>query len=300
MPEIEKIEPSPEPTPEPKPTPSPPKEESYELVVDGEKRNVTLDEMKNLAQKASGAEKKFQDASDLRKSAEDGIRLKSLVDRLSDDVHEPTETEIKELAGMIGVDATEFAQYLKEEDKGNQTPAGKDKGSAEIDKDAVVAALQAAGYDLADMKATNEYSRRRHIDSAKNEIRKISDETVDKDEIFGKMNIGESGKDRIDTIKDMVAEDVLRRIQDGTPFGAELVAASVQKIRAYLTKFGTPGTPEQHPLTLGLGPGGGLPLEVQSDKLIPRISAADDASGDNFVQRAMQKALHMRLGRNKK
>lgn len=292
MPEPIVPEPTPEPTP--KPTPEPPKDETFELTVDGEKRNVTLDEMRNLAQKASGADKKFQDASDLRKSAEDGIRLKSLVDRLSDDAHEPSETEIKELAGMIGVDPTEFAQYLKDEG-GEPKPEPKPGTTpATADSDAIVAALQGAGFDLAQMKATNEYSHGRHVDAAKDQIRKISDETVDKDEIFGKMNIGESGKDRNEVIKDMVAEDVLRRIQDGTPFGAELVAASVQKIRAYLTKFGIPGKPEQFPLTLGLGPGGGLPLEVQSDKPIPRVNAADDASGDNFVQRAMQKALSLR------
>lgn len=119
----------------------------------------------------------------------------------------------------------------------------------------------------------------------------MSDEVVDKDAIFGKMKIGENADDRVSVIKDMVAEDVLGRIQMGESFGAELVAASVQKIRAYLTKFGIPGKPDQHLLTLGLGPSGGLPAEITSEEPIQRVSAADPKGTDNFVARYMQRGL---------
>jgi len=273
------------------------KDQTFELTVDGEKRTVTLDEMKNLAQKASGADKKFQDASELRKQAEDGLRMKDLIGRLSDTEHDPTEWEVKELAGMIGVDPNEFAQYLKEGDTDGKTKkTDTTDTTGKIDKQSLVEAL---GFDPAEAKAILDYSKQRHIDSARQQIKETSDNAVDKDEIFGKMVIGENGKDRLAVIKDLVAEDVLRRIQDGVPFGAELVAASVQKIRAHLTKFGIPNKPDIFPLTLGLGPGGGLPSEIQSEKPIERISAAEEGAEDNFVSRAMQKGLQLLRNKGK-
>lgn len=261
---------------------------TYDLTVNGETRKVTMDEVLKLAQKAAGADAKFQEASELRESAKDGIRMKELIDRLSDGTHTPTETEVGELAGMLGVDANEFINQLTA-NEGNTTNTKSTK--TKLTKEEIIEAL---GFDPAEAKQTLDYSRLRHVASAKDEIRKFSDEMVDKDEVFGKMIIGEGGKDRLSVIKEMVAEDVIRRIQDGTPFGSDLVAASVQKTRAYLTKFGIPGKPEQYPMSLGLIPGGGsIPAEVQSDKPIGRISSTEQEAEDNFVKRAMQKGLQM-------
>jgi hypothetical protein len=264
------------------------KDQMFDLTVNGERRSVTLEEMKTLAQKASGAESKFQEANELRKQAEDGIRMKGLIDRLSDGSHTPTDSEIKELSGMLGLDPEEFSAFLKEETAPVDDP--QDKGTGKIDKQALIEAL---GFDPAEAKSILEYAHQGHIRDAKNEIRKISDEAVDKDPVFGKMIIGENGKDRSSSIKEMVAEDVLRRIQDGQPFGTNLVAASVQKMRAHLTKFGVPGRPDQYPVALGLGPGMGLPAEVQSETPIKRVSAAEDGDESNFVSRVMQKGLQM-------
>jgi len=270
----------------------PNKGQMYELSIGGEKRSVTLDEMRNLAMKAAGAEQRFEEASKIRKEAEDGIRLNTLITRLSDSDHEPTQEEIRELSAKLGVDPTEFTEYLKAMDDTTPTnDKGKPKDTpVKIDKQTLIEAL---GFDPAEAKSILDFAHQNHIKQAKEEIRQISDGSVDKDEIFGKMIVGENDKDRLNTIKDMVAEDVLRRIQDGNPFGAELVAASVQKIRTYLTKFGIPGKPGTNPLTMGLAPSDGLPLEVQSDKPIERISAAKDDGEDNFVRRAMQKGLQM-------
>lgn len=273
------------------------KDETYTIKVGGENRNLTLEELKQLASKSAGADSKFQDASELRKQAEDGLRMKDLIGRLSDSEHEPTELEVKELAGMIGVDPNEFAQYLKEGDTDGKTKkTDTTDTTGKIDKQSLVEAL---GFDPAEAKAILDYSKQRHIDSARQQIKETSDNAVDKDEIFGKMVIGENGKDRLAVIKDLVAEDVLRRIQDGVPFGAELVAASVQKIRAHLTKFGIPNKPDIFPLTLGLGPGGGLPSEIQSEKPIERISAGEEGAEDNFVSRAMQKGLQLLRNKGK-
>lgn len=270
-----------------------PKPDSYELTVDGEKRAVTLDEMKALAQKSAGADKRFTDAADLRKQAENGLRIQSLIERVSGAEAEPSETEIKELATLLGIDATEFMQYLGE-DGGNKSPQGSKKSGGGLD-DAEFDRLFSAklGMSPADTAQQLAYNHQQNVERARQEIRKISDEAVDKDVIFGKMIVGENKVDRITAIKEMVAEDVLRRIQDGTPFGADLVAASTQKVRAYLEKVGIPGNPAQYPINLGLMPGAGLPAEVMSEKPIQRVNAAEDGDESNFVSRLLQKGLKM-------
>lgn len=273
------------------------KDDTFELTISGEKRSVTLDEMKTLAQKAAGAESKFQEASNLRKQAEDGLRFQNLMGRLSDKEHTPTDVELKEIAGMLGADPSEFANEFKNAlgDDKQATTQDKQQSTAKPDKQAIIEAL---GFDPAEAKNILDYSHQRHIESARQEIRRISDEAVDKDEIFGKIKIGDGGDDRLATAKDMVAEDVLRRVQDGVPFGAELVAASVQKVRAYLTKFGTPNKLDQHPITLGLGPSNGLPAEIHSNTPIQRVSTADDGDGDNFVKRLAQRIINTRRSGN--
>lgn len=256
------------------------KPESYTLKVDGQDRTVTLAEMQELATKSAGADAKFQDAATMRKEAEKGLRISTLISDLSEN---PSEASAKELAVHLGIDPGEFMQFLGKED----TPPA-DKGKAKLSKADIVEAL---GYDPAEDHAIAEHSKTRHIEAAKQELRRISDEAVDKDGVFGKMIIGEKRDDRLSVLKDEVAEDVLRKIQDGERYGAEMVAASVQKIRAKYTKFGIPGNPAIDPIVLGLGPGGVLPTAIQSDEPISRKSAVDDPGADNLVARYMQKGL---------
>jgi len=265
------------------------KKDTYELTVDGTKRTVTLDEMKDLAQKSAGADKKFQDASEMKKSAESGLRIMQLTEALSDN---PTDAQVREFAALMNLDPDEFIQYLKEDDGSDNKPQ-KGKTTTKLSAEDLKSALKEQGIDLDQLKAVADYSHQRHIEDARKEIRKISDEAVDKDEIFGKIKIGEKGKDRLAVVQDLVAEDVLRKIQDGVPFGADMVKASVQKIRSYVTKFGIPGKPDEYPISMGLGPGAGFPASVNSEEPIKRVSAAEDGNEENFIARATQKALKM-------
>jgi len=278
------------------------KEQQYEIIVDGEKRNLTLDELKTFASKAAGADKKFNEASELRKSGEKGVRIMSLIDSLTEN---PTESDAKDLANILGIDADEFYQYLTGDGEGNGSGSSDDdtkkSTKTKTTKESVTEGLKELGLDPAEVKAILDYSHKRHIEDARKEIREISDEAVDKDEVFGKIKIDEKDKDRMSVIKDLVAEDVLRRIQDGVPFGADLVSASIQKIRSYITKFGIPSKPEQYPVSLGLVPGGGLPAEVQAEEPIKRTSADKDVGEENLIARFMQRGLKLlREGAGKK
>jgi hypothetical protein len=268
----------------------PPVDKTYDIKVGGEKRSVTVEEALKLAEKAGGADKALQDAAEMRKAAEPAIRQQELIRKMGEPGYTPSDAEVRELAGMINVDPDDFLAYLAEGEKSTDTP--KDKGGGLSDAGFTEAFQKEFGMPPAEAKAVLEYAHQTHIDEARKEIRKISDEAVDKDEVFGKMIVGEDKEGRSESIRDMVAEDVLGRIKDGETFGAELVTASIQKVRAHLSKFGIPKGPNL-PITLGLGPGSSLPADVQSEKPIARVSAAEDGDDSNFVKRAQQKALQM-------
>ena len=261
-------------------------DETHEVKINGEDRSLTLTELKDLASKAGGADAKFQDAADLTKKAETGIRIGELMKSINA-AENPDKKEVQELAVLFEVDPQELLAGVK---KPPQSGDKGDKGGKKTDltKEQIAEAL---GIDVDDLKATLEYSKQRHVADARKELRELSDKAVDKDEIFGKIIVGEQKEDRLSVIKDLVSEDVFRKISQGEVFGAELVAASVQKIRAHLVKFGIPSKPALAPIVLGSGPGGILPAEVQADKPIERISTFAEGGEENAIQRYYQKAL---------
>jgi hypothetical protein len=288
MPEPEpKPDPTPElePKPEPKPEPEPePKPETHTIKIDGEDVVLTIDELKERASKASGADKRFQEAATATKAAERGTRIETLVKSISKE-DTPSEADVRELAGLLEIEPTEFMQYLKEGDN-KPEPASKTTKTdfnEEFQKQ--------MGASPAEVRAVLEHSQSRHVNDARKEIREISDKAVDKDEIIGKMIVGEDKNDVLAAVKDMVAEDVLRKIQDGKTFGAELVSATVQMVRSKLTKLGIPKKSNQQPIVLGLGPGGALPANIQADEPIKRISSAEDEGEKNLIERYLQQAV---------
>jgi len=263
---------------------------TYDLKVNGEVRRVTLDEMKDLASKSAGAEAKFRDAAEIKKTAEKGLRISKLVESLSNN---PTEADTKELAVLLGVDPGELMNDLREitNEEGDDKDHGKATRQQGISKEMLAAALMEMGLNPEEIRNNSEYIQLERIERAKKEIRSVTDTAVDKDGILAKMIVGDNEDVRRSIFKDRVAEDVLRKIQDGVPYGADMVAASIQKIRSEYTKFGIPGKLDQYPIVLGLGPGGGLPAEVQTDEPIKRISSAEDDDEKNLIARYLQKTI---------
>lgn len=261
-----------------------PKDQLKEITVDGEKKYLTNDEVTKYAQLGFSSDKRYKDATTKEKSAEDGLRIQGLVQRLGDSENQPTDVEIKELAALLKIDASEFTEYLKPE----ADPKTEDK-LTKVDPKALAEAL---GMDPAEAKMILELSKQGLVASEREKITKNSHLAVDKDEFFGKIKVGKGGDGILEAVKEMVAEDVFERIEHGGAYGAELVAASIQKVRAHLIKMGIPGKPDEHPIVLGLVPGGAvLPAEVTGETPIERISSAEDKGEDNFVKRYLQKAV---------
>jgi len=190
------------------------------------------------------------------------------------------------LAGLLEIEPAEFMAALKEGDPEPKTTAKTT--SPDFNKQF----QEVMGASPAEVKAVLDFSQQRHVNDARKEIRGISDKAVDKDEIIGKMIVGEDSKEVLAEVKNMVAEDVLKKIQDGKPFGAEMVAATVQRVRSQLTKLGIPKKLNQQPIVMGLGPGAGLSSEIQADEPIKRVSSMEDDQEKNLVARYLQKAVH--------
>jgi hypothetical protein len=265
---------------------------THKVTIDGEEKLLSLPELITLAAKSGGADKRFQEAAKTKKEAERGMRIQTLVDTISEG--EPAEADVKELSGLLKVDSEEFMAYLNDDgtnnnNNNNASNKDKDKQTKSIDFDAEFE--KRLGIKPAEAKLIIEHSQHRHVDDARKEIRDASNLAVDKDEIIGKMIVGKDSEETMKAVKEMVAEDVLRKIQDGVPFGADLIDGVLQRARQRLTNLGIPKKLNQQPIVLGLGPGSGLPSDIQADEPIERISSVDDKDEKNLVSRYMQKAV---------
>ncbi|MGD2065650.1 MAG: hypothetical protein PVI43_00590 [Candidatus Bathyarchaeota archaeon] len=266
-----------------------------EITVDGETRQLTKEEAIALSQKAAGAEKKFQEAAEMRKQAQNGLRIQELYTRFSDPNHEPTDVEIKEFASFMNISAEELMSKIDGNSVGN---ANDNKGSnnhqagnTNFDFDAEF--QKRFGKNPAEVAAGLAYTEKQHIENFKLNLRKESDNMVDKDEIFGKIIIDEDEKisqSRQEVIKEEVYDEVLSKIKDGIDKQTALTEA-IQKVRSRISRFGISSKPGQYPVTLGLVPGQSLPTEVTSEKPIERVDASDDNAETNFVNRYLQKGI---------
>lgn len=265
--------------------------QTHTIKVNGQERQVTMDEALQLATEAAGAQAKFAEAAEMRKQAERGLRITSLMEAMNDN---PSDDDVKELAALLGVDAGEYMEHLNDQDppQGEPKRGAQKTNPAEVSEESLKAAMQKMlGMPVEDAQAILADSNTQRIQRAKDFIQNEAYNAVEKDAVIGKMIVGDKKDDRLGVIKEMVAEDVIRAIQDGKSFGAELVASSVQKIRAQISRFGIPSKPDVYPISLGLAPGSGLPTEVTSDEPVKRVSAAEDPNEENLVSRYLQKQL---------
>lgn len=266
-------------------------EQTFSIKVGGEDRTCTLEELKNLAQESAGAQEKFRQASEIRKEAETGIRISQLMESMNSN---PNDQDARELATLLGLDPGELMDEINASKDEQNTSAGA-KGTqkpTELSAEQLSKAMtDMFGMTPEQIAAQLNYSKTRHVNDARKDIRNQTDNAVDKDDVFGKIMIGEAKDSRSEVLKEMVFEDVLRRIQDGEQFGANMISSSIQKVRSRVTKFGIPNHSHQDPITLGLGPGSGLPAEVLSEKTIERVPADSDGYINNAVSRLMQRQI---------
>lgn len=277
--------------------------ETYEVKIGGETKLLTLDELKQHATKAAGADGLMREAAEARKAAESGIEIKTAFEKVmkSDDVGE---ADIRKLAGVMGVDAEEMVKMFNEElEKLGVKKGGKDGKSAGVSDKVGKEQLDDETRDILDQAKADQITKAGEI------ILEMCEKAVDKDEFFGtimKETPEEQRDNRKDVIVKMVHRDVRGKIlasQGREKFGTEMIQNSIQTIRSELKKYGIPSKSSKQSVVsnilAALGPTGGLPAEVQSDEKIERVSSTEEGYDDNVVKRLGQKMVQSLVNRKK-
>ena len=264
-----------------------PAPESYTIKVNGEERTATAEELVKMAEKSAGADQRFQDAADLRKTAERGIRIDELLTKVAE-ADTPNTDEVKELAKLMKVPMDAMVDILKPD---KTVP----KGNRQADEDTTQRPVALEDMD-SEVQQLLGVARQQQIDDAGKQIKQTVKDYVDKDTSLGKIVGSISDTEKSEklkaTINDMVFNDVQRKILASGQYGAEMVEESIQRIRTVLTKLGIPGKASEDPVLLGLGPSGmALPADIQADEPIKRISADDDLYESNAGKRLLQKLV---------
>jgi len=247
-------------------------EQKITVKVDGTDKEMTMDEAREALSKVGGADKKFQEAADIRKKAERGMKIDSLFAQLNEQ-ETPDNKLVMELAGVLGIDPAPFLP------SGSTTPAEPSKKVTLEDLDP-------------NLKNQLEYDAQRNIRDAEAEIKGMVKKGVDKDEIIGRMNsvAKEAGnEDFLAAAVDEVHKDVLRKIRGGEPLGPDMVASSIQAARAQFKKYGIPEkVTKPKTLIYGVGQPGGEPLAIQPDEPIERVESSEAGYTENFAKRIFQ------------
>lgn len=269
------------------------KEETFKLKIDGAEREVTREELITLAQKSGGANKRFQDAAKANEEARVGIRIKELFNKLSDSTSKPSKTDLKELAALTGQDLTELEEMLTGDDEEDEEKDDKTKKAAKKSPAGHKVALE----DMPpEVQESVERDKKRKYEEAIGIIQGDCKIAIDKDKVLGKLIDSKDGEAKMASLSEMVFYDVQRRILSGEKYGPEMVASSVQAIRARVKTFGTPSGASEYPgdlsVMMGLGQSAVLPTEVLSETPIERVDSTDATKYvNNFVRRFQQSVV---------
>ena len=260
---------------------------TYSITVGGEKQEVTLEELQSLATKAAGADKKFEEAAQIRKDSEAGAKLMEMFSTIKSSDEAPDENVYKELLRTIGYKDTEIPDYETVFNKKGGTPVDKDdkKPDATVDK----VTLEGLAPEV---REVIEAARESKLQDVREKIFKNTEKGVDKDKILGKMIIDTPTAEKSavqEALYDMAKKEVQRRILGNEPFSSELITSVLQGIRGKIKVLGMPTKSAGRPPMVGSGPSTDYSPEVIADKPIERVDSEDAVYIDNVVKRALQR-----------
>lgn len=265
------------------------KPETYEVTVDGKTEHLTLDELLTCAGKVKGAEVKFAEAAEIRKSAGKGLRTLELGKKLRDS-DTPNADDLTEFFGNLGFEAKNIPGFEKlvsgKDIMDGQEQEGKEKGTKTPAK---------VGMDNLDpeMKAIMQDAQQAQLETLRKNIIENTKKGIDKDEILGKMVI-EMPEDKREGVKkvlyDMAIKDVTNRIvARQEKFGPEMVKAVALSTRSTIKNLGIPAKAAGHPPVVGPGQTMESNPAILSDKPIERVNSEDPNWEENTVLRYLQK-----------
>lgn len=260
---------------DPEPKPKPP--EKYTIKVDGQDMDLTLEELKQKAEEAGGAQKRFQEAAEIRKkfgdldaeAARAGARIVELTQKLQS-TGELSGKETEELYTLMGVDPSAMGGADDDQKGGRKkdaTPPAPKKVALDDLPDEVKEAVAA-------------YKEASFAD-AKGKIDETVKIALDKDKELAKMvaDTPEASRKEVqEALLEMALSDVWARIGAGQEFGPPLLQTVAQGLRARVRKLGVPGDPQNLPvsqLVSDFGPV--LGPQISQSEPIKRGKIGDDS-----------------------
>jgi len=272
------------------------KPETYSVKINGEEKELTLEELKEHASKAAGADEKFRSAAQMKEDAKKGIEIGNAFKKINSGDFDAT--DVRKLAELTGQDADAAVAAYNE----SQKKTGKKSKKDDDDEDYTPPAKRKIDYsDLPeDMQEILRGAREQQIDSATKQIEKMVADEVAKDEFLGKIVLDAPDASQAgirEAITSQVQRDVRAKIlaspSTKEKFGTEMIRNSIQMIRAEVKKLGIPSKADKQAdrisLLAGLVRPGDLPAEVYSDEKIARVSSEDPNYEDNAAMRLGQR-----------
>jgi hypothetical protein len=249
--------------------------------VNGVKRLVTLDELRQGYEKATGADERFNQAAAIRQEASSGIRIQDAITTMRNeslDVNARV-AAAREIATMLGTTPQEFDALVAQ--------ARTETGAASPAPAPAAAPRKLSTEDLPeDVQEVMREVNAQKLARRREEIFTSTDNAVAKDEILGKMDT-----DVRDTLTRMARNEVQRRVVAlGQTFSPDLLKEVVQELRGFSKMIGKPtaAKPEDDAVSaelarmglVNLGGAGGTPAVSDTAALQAGQAATPGASGD--------------------
>lgn len=266
--------------------------QKFTVVVDGQSVQMTQQEVLEAAAKAAGADKRFNEAAELRKkyenldpdAAKKGSRVMTLAQKMADG--QLTEAEGNEFFQILGIDPNKLEEPSAEKsgkpDKKGREPAARKITKADLDDE---------------MKAIIEENEADAIRRTEQQIQEKVKNVVDKDPQLSKIRNGVP-KDRRaafdKVLLEMAVEDVLDRVYKGARFGPEVLQLTVQRLRQRMEDIGIPTEAASLPVSQVVTGMDYLGREIGSEEPIKRVPIGSDEHEENTIKRFAQMLYNRR------
>lgn len=269
--------------------------DSHTVTVDGQEMTFTLEELKKKASESAGAQKKFEEASKIKKDAEAATRVMDVLNKLKT-AEKPDKGLVEELCRSLGIDPSSIPDF----EKLTSGTQGKDDKGKKNDKDTPPKKVGLGDFDDK-TQAVLKAAEVAELEAIRKKIEGDVKKAVDKDSILGKMVDGLRDEEKskvMETFFDMAMSDVRVRIAYNELFGAEMVESAIQKVRAQVKNLGIPAKSIGEPPVVGLGPmDQAAAQEIRASEPIKRVPVTDPNYMDNLVKRALQDQYRQGLGK---
>jgi len=270
-------------------------EDMREITVMGQKIKKPISEILKLAEKAGGADARFAEYAEMKKSLQDdadyGREVRDLKAKVTNGT--ATQNEYRRWGQMWDMSDEEVEQMIYGE-TANNTQSQENKKLSEITMDMLPKELQDKLRRLDELERTDHQRQEEEFITS-------TRKALDNNEIFQKMTAkvtDPKGKEAI--IEKLIASarsEAVRRLQSGTPYGPELIRSVAQSVAEDFMTFSNLVNPTDSAKESGMdaeteaflggisGSGALTGIQTQSNEPLKRVDIRDPNWADNVLRR---------------